>query len=220
VKHSGEAATPEQYPCWRGNWRGVDLNRNWPPVPGCIPRPPSGVAVSEEEPQRGPNPFSEAETRALRRLIATYAPDVLLAVHSGTEAVLTPYDGCARTPLNWTDQLRFGRWLVSGGVCPACNINTAPRVLLYEAGGTMTDYVLHWLNVPLVLTLEVYENADAVAELSQQGVFTPELCRDMFVPPDMDAVLEPWDRALRRLADPSDDDYVTLCRMAEVLMAE
>ena len=213
VRHSGPAAQLDHYPCWRGNWRGVDLNRNWPRVPGCVAHPPA----DPPPPPDGPEPLSEPESRALDDAITAFAPDVLLAVHSGTNAMLTPYDSCERTPQNWPDLLRLGRWLVSDGVCPHCLIDTTPQALGYTAGGTLTDYAYHWLGVPLVLTVELYENAEAVQALARAGALSPSLCSAMFVPVDMDAVLAPWDTVLWRLARPSDADYVELCRMANIV---
>jgi len=199
-------------PCWRGNARGVDLNRNWPHIP-------MSTASSVQLLNAAAAPAGEAETQALDAALREHAPDILLAVHSGTNAVLTPYDSCDATPANWPDLLRLGRWLVAGGVCPQCSVDAAPRHLQYEASGTLTDYALHVLGVPLVLTLEVYENATAVAALvrSKDAPLDAALCRALFVPPSMERVLAPWDEALRRLAQPSDDDYVELCRMAGVL---
>ena len=59
---------------WRLNGRGVDLNRNFPA--GWRP------AERRGEPEySGPRPFSEPETRAVRRLVERIRPDITVWYH-------------------------------------------------------------------------------------------------------------------------------------------
>jgi protein MpaA len=62
----------------RGNARGVDLNRNW----SYRWERGSGGYYG------GPRPFSEPETRAMRRLIRRLRPDVTIWYHQPWNAVL------------------------------------------------------------------------------------------------------------------------------------
>ena len=70
----------------RGNQHGVDLNRNFPH--GWQPSSPSSRFYG------GPHPFSEPETRAVRRLILRLRPDVSIWYHQPWDAVLL--DPCHR----------------------------------------------------------------------------------------------------------------------------
>ncbi len=72
----------------RGNDHGVDLNRNF------------GVGWSGSEPEgsgyySGPHPFSEPETKAMRRLIRRIDPDLTIYYHQPWGAVLLPCNGPA-----------------------------------------------------------------------------------------------------------------------------
>lgn len=67
----------------RGNARNVDLNRNFQPKQG------HGAALQYwndrgRDPRRypGPAPFSEPETRYVARTIASFQPDVIVALHA------------------------------------------------------------------------------------------------------------------------------------------
>jgi hypothetical protein len=224
VVHSGAAARTALGvgdPCWRGNEYGVDLNRDWTPVPGCY-----SEFLPHDDAAAAPEPFSERETAALGAALLDWAPDVLLAIHSGTRAVLTPYDSCDRTPANWPDMLRFARWLTTDA-CPDCTITASPRALDYWARGTLTDWAVFWLAVPLVLTLEIYEDRRAIYELqlssldhkvdSGEAALTPALCERLFSPADhvrMELALRPWDSALYRLALIRYDDFLELLVLA------
>lgn len=230
IVHRGAAAdTANGFgdPCWRGNEHGVDLNRNWMPVPECYAEllPLHNNTLASEQQQREAE--AQRETIALNNLLREWMPHVLLAIHSGTRAVLTPYDSCDRTPDNWPDMLRFARWLTSEA-CPDCTISASPRALDYWAHGTLTDYATYWLEVPLALTLEIYEDRRAIHELhlrslaaetqqrDSESLLTPELCATLFTPPDevrMEHALAEWDSVLRRLALIGDDDLAELIRM-------
>lgn len=211
VVHSGVAAQPLQDPCWRGNSRGVDLNRNWPPIPGCHAR--QVEASTEQPPYAGPVPFSEHETTELAAILIDGHYDMLFAIHSGTRAVLTPYDSCEWTPWNFDEMMQVARWLTRRA-CPDCTIDASPTVLQYEASGTLTDYAYHFLGIPLVYTFEIYENAELVKKNVKS--LNAEVCAALFSPPDLLAIehaLSEWDQMLEDLIRMNPDDYHTLLRM-------
>jgi hypothetical protein len=188
-------AAEEGNSCWRGNGAGVDLNRNWPRLPMDINERP---VDNRGETDPGPKPLSEPEVRALLAALRFYKPDMLLAVHSGTEALFYPYD--ASTPLsreawNRDDHVRMANWMRSG-ICDDCIVTRALEVL-YPASGTLTDYWYHHdTNCDISLTLEIYG--------PPAGTNTSALtCRQLFAPTDSqerEQLLQRWDGLFERLA--------------------
>lgn len=208
VNPEGNALTDER--CWRGNARGVDLNRNWPPLDGCDDD--GGGGVLEREWSHGDAPFSEWETRALDRITRDVAPDLVIAVHSGTLALLTPYDSCARTPANQPDLMRLGNWL-RHGVCAEC-VLTRSHAALYASSGTFTDYAYHTLGVPFVYTLEMY--AAAVDDLGDCDLAFSPAQRTLAY----EEALRRWDALPLKLAHVDNDDFTTLLRMTGIYVPE
>jgi hypothetical protein len=74
----------------RGNGRGVDLNRNFSWL-GAVHHPMGGSSRPWSPHYRGPAPFSEPETRALRDLVENDPPALSLAFHSFGEVLLYPW---------------------------------------------------------------------------------------------------------------------------------
>lgn len=70
--------------CQRQTKNNVDVNRNFDV---------SWTYVKNDHHQisSGSQPFSEPESRAIRDSIQSINPDVFFSVHSGIEAILTPY---------------------------------------------------------------------------------------------------------------------------------
>jgi protein MpaA len=66
----------------RGNARGVDLNRNFSAGWRRIPKGSSRYS--------GPRPFSEPESRFLRRAVIRYQPDVTIHYHQALSLVYRP----------------------------------------------------------------------------------------------------------------------------------
>ena len=69
----------------RLNARGVDVNRNW------NASWTDGEDYASSDQFRGPQPFSEPETRSLANLAAAWRPDIYVDVHSGETYLATPY---------------------------------------------------------------------------------------------------------------------------------
>lgn len=87
--------------CERKNGRGVDANRNWDIDWG---KKEKDYDPGEEFP--GAAPFSEPETQLVLALAREYQPHVWLNVHSGMEALFTPYDHKAAVPNGPGEQAR------------------------------------------------------------------------------------------------------------------
>jgi len=79
--------------CERKNGRGVDPNRNFEVDWG---KKEKDYDPKEEYP--GTHPFSEPETQLVRRLASEFEPHVWLNIHSGMDAMFTPYDHVATVP--------------------------------------------------------------------------------------------------------------------------
>jgi hypothetical protein len=193
IVHRDSALADE---CRRGNWRGVDLNRDWPAPHSCGYVPEGRI--------------SQAETRALYEVLYSNVPDILLSVHSGTLAALVPYDcGSAAKPANYADQLRFAHWLTDSRV----PIGQAEQILSYRAYGTLSDFAHSHLGVPLVTALEIYEFAG-----DERALPLGDECRPEWFSPatanELEAVLASWDSALDKLLTLADsDDAHTLRQM-------
>ncbi len=79
---------------WRKNRRdngdgtfGVDLNRNYDSMWGTVDAPATTSAIT----YRGPSPFSEPETQAVRDLVLTYDFRILMSYHSFWQAIYYPW---------------------------------------------------------------------------------------------------------------------------------
>ena len=73
--------------CERKNGRGVDVNRNFPVNFGVKEK---DYDPNEEFP--GPYAMSEPESKVLEKLFKDVKPHAWVNVHSGMEAIFTPYD--------------------------------------------------------------------------------------------------------------------------------
>jgi murein peptide amidase A len=74
----------------RVNARGVDLNRNF--AGGWRP-----IGARGDPEYAGPHPFSEAETRAVRRLVELVDPAVTIWYHQGQGPLVRAWDGSVPT---------------------------------------------------------------------------------------------------------------------------
>lgn len=132
-------------PWWRKNRSrqrrgriGVDLNRNFGfqwgpnrPNGGSSGNPGSGI-------YRGPRPFSEPETRALRDLVRDHAFAVSLSLHSYGEMVLTPY-GYGDRPVEHPGLYRRLRSLLVRST--GYQDGAVPEVLGYYSNGRHDDWL-------------------------------------------------------------------------------
>lgn len=224
-------ALAERDPCWRGNAAGVDLNRNHVLLPHFAPdaideqalqsqlphthttqRRRIKESVLGEETYAGPAPASEPETRALISLMERFKPDIVLSVHSGTRAVLVPFDSMPDIrPPNERELLQFAHWL-KAGVCDECAVGRGAQ-MLYPATGTIVDYAYWYGTADIAMTLEIYGES-----IDHRGTaaLTPESCRCVFNPCDARthaATLERWAPLLTLLADMPEDDLHTIRAM-------
>ena len=71
--------------CVRTNPSGVDLNRNWDEK--WQKEQSYGMSLTEP----GSAPFSEPETRILKRLVEGFRPTTFMTIHSGTRGMYMPW---------------------------------------------------------------------------------------------------------------------------------
>ena len=214
--------------CYRGNAKGVDLNRNWPTIQELHESTlRAAKRIAEDGPRAqaadyflkgsylrknhgpleeyaGVRPFSEMETSALRDVLYEFRPHMLATVHSGAEAVLVPYHSHSTIPKHFDMLMKIANALVPQP-CHLCRIGRGAEYL-YTANGTMTDYAFEAVGVPLVHTLEVY--ADGVLS-KDESTHTPIQCLTNFNPLKdsiLRQVLERWRHWPTQLIQLSDED--------------
>eukprot|EP00977_Amphora_coffeiformis_P007062 scaffold1533_cov157-Amphora_coffeaeformis.AAC.3 len=148
---------------------GVDLNRNFP-----MDWNGTYNVASENSPTdncasnyRGPEPFSEPETRAIRQLTADYNIVAALSFHSlssikrGKAMLIHPYT--SERPLSQMpsdDLAKFRAWGHALNTNGLYKVGTAAETIDYTAGGTTIDWLYGAQNVTSFV-LEVVPVCDA-----------------------------------------------------------
>lgn len=137
----------------RCNARGVDLNRNFPPMERGMPLGLLGGSRWSLSPHYvGPHPLSEPETRALRDIALDVRPSVSVAFHSFGELVLYPWAFTARPNPRRARYERAGRAFV--GALGGVSYRVMQATEWYRTVGDMDD----WLDAELgtlAFTVEV-----------------------------------------------------------------
>lgn len=134
----------------RKNAHEVDLNRNYGYMWGFDNMGSSDNP--DDETYRGPSPFSEPETRAMKGLVESHSFTASISWHSGMEAILYPWVYAKKdTPDN--DIFRaMGSYMSDASGYPHGN----PRDgTVYVANGELDDW-LYGMHDVLSFTVEVY----------------------------------------------------------------
>ena len=193
--------------CFRGNLFGVDLNRNWPTP---TPRPVTYQIGHEEYP--GPSALSEPETVNLHKLISAFQPDVLLAVHSGEYAILTPYDDGQQedSPVPRGLLLKVANWMAALSKCKTikCLVGTGGTQLGLSYG-TMGDFAYRNGLALFPFTLEIYAGNTSGARKDAP----PDECFDFFNPLNVGAAVQRWSGLWRGWYYMSERDQTYLQQM-------
>lgn len=148
--------------CLRANPNGVDLNRNWDEEWQGTP------ASSAGDTSPGPKPFSEPETRILKRLVTEYSPTTFLTVHSGTRGMYMPwaYDMHHLAKYNEPSMMEILKKLDKDHC--QCPFGAAGKEVGYPCPGTCLDYAYGKLNTPFVFAFEIYVNSAADDDLKER----------------------------------------------------
>lgn len=169
------------YEWWRPNRRpiapplvyGVDLNRNYGYRWGCCD---GSSPTPGDETYRGPGPFSEPETQALRDFASSH-PEVTvsLSLHTFGEYVLWPWSYTYAPVPDALDRATFERL---GRALAAANGYRAQQASdLYIADGTSDDW-LYGARGIFAFTLELYPRGMPPGFYPPDEVIPPETARN------------------------------------------
>jgi hypothetical protein len=199
--------------CHRGNGRGVDLNRNWPPIRKNFDAESSWVPERKTwEVNPGDKPFSEAETRWIKKEIEQFKPHLLLEFHTGECAMLSPYQSVFVPPNNHREHMKFSHWLLHeqlGFKRNECK-RGAGLTTLYQAVGTLMDYAYEVLEVPMVFIVETYSTPNITMRTKPTSDLDASECKAVFVPSDLDRYVQTWGKVADALLALPDNEYQLL----------
>lgn len=110
----------------------------------------------------GPEPLSEAETRALKIIATRLKPNSYVSVRTGAMAITTPWD-CKTEGLSESQQTRLlsVTEVFTASHCTKCKRGNSWSTLGRTRCGTGTDYMFGTLHVPFVYTWHVYYASQA-----------------------------------------------------------
>ena len=144
--------------CERKNGRGVDVNRNFPVNFGVKEK---DYDPNEEFP--GPYAMSEPESKVLEKLFKDVKPHAWVNVHSGMEAIFTPYDHKNEEPKGEYPEFarKIGEEINQMHCGKRCVTGSGGKGVGYLAHGTVTDYAFDVVKVPAAFTWEIYGDTQA-----------------------------------------------------------
>jgi hypothetical protein len=135
----------------RGNGGGVDLNRNFSWL-GDVGHPMGGSRHPWSPHFRGPAPFSEPESQALRGLVTREPPALSLAFHSFGEVLLYPWSHRLDPHPRRAEYERLGAAL--NRAMPGRPYGVKAGAAWYPICGDFDDYLDHEFGT-LAMTVEV-----------------------------------------------------------------
>ena len=171
--------------CWRGNGKGVDIDRNF----GWEFSSKGRFGDPEDEEYAGPGAFSEKESSMVKKLCSTVSFDAAFSFHSGGHVLIYPYSDSKSVAVKRypekMEKLKIFAENVSKYV-QSKNLKKFPHgtlsgVLNYTAPGTSFDYFAGKKSIPLSFTVEVFDS-----NLFYNTKHTDELCFDLFNPKSTD----------------------------------
>lgn len=158
---------------WRKNRRdngdgtfGVDLNRNYEYMWGG----PGSSGSTYSEIYRGPSPFSEPETQAVRDFLQQNPPQALISYHSYSQLVLYPW-GHTYTPAPGEALLRDLSVAIADAIRAVHNVRYTPQQSsqLYLASGDTGDWLYALSSAPS-FTIELRPRSNPGFELPEREI--------------------------------------------------
>jgi hypothetical protein len=131
------------------NGAAVDINRDWDT---------HWTASSKhgDDTTPGRAPFSQPETRILRKVLADFQPTFFVSVHSGQLGMFVPWAYSGEAPLTDQSSYSFAEG-IDREFCQ-CPLGPAGALLGYGAPGTSLDYAYDKLKVPHSFAIEIWSN--------------------------------------------------------------
>ncbi|CAG9464704.1 unnamed protein product [Pedinophyceae sp. YPF-701] len=176
---------PTKALCERKNGRGVDINRNFE-----VDWNVREIDYDRNEEFGGFAKLSEPEAQVDVEVVRAFRPHVVLNVHSGMEAMFTPWDHQGGAPDDPAVAVQKGILdEINARTCDGrCVVSPGGLGVGYLAHGTLTDHMYKVEKVPLVSTWEIYGDWDVPVD-DCFGMFNP-ITRD-----GLKAVIDQWLRA-------------------------
>jgi len=186
---------------WLG---GVDLNRNYGYAWNASAD--SGSPFPEDEDYRGPAPFSEVETSALRDLVMQYDFHYAVSLHSGADVILYPWGHTTDpTPHDYKYQM------LASNISQLVNSPYQQSSQMYTTSGVWDDWMYGNQSV-YSLTFEIYNDESAWTYEPGPQPYTYWIggISEVFNPPNWGILetLQRWMPGLIYVADTAIEDYL------------
>lgn len=165
----------ENESCRRTNGNDVDLNRNFP-CPDFV----RGKHKKGHAEYPGKSDLSEWESNFTLDFVHRANAHIFINIHSGAESIMLPYDCSVNAihPFYFQMQQLAKMAAINSSLPNSVAIGKGSQVL-YEAHGTLGDFVTNMMGVPFVYTLEVF--GDRFNTVSDTDM-TSSQCFELFNP--------------------------------------
>ncbi|ALC43326.1 CG8564 [Drosophila busckii] len=180
---------------WRKNRRphkgskfvGTDCNRNYDIYWEC------GPSKTNRNTYKGERPFSEPETRAMRNILDSLAPNLLffLSLHSYGQSIMYPWGYSRDPPHHWRELSTLantGRTAIKSYNGREYRTGSISALTKRTISGSVVDYVYGVLNAPLALVMELPSRAlgfqppvEMISQIGHESWFgIREMCKSAF----------------------------------------
>ncbi|EDW68992.2 carboxypeptidase B1 [Drosophila virilis] len=180
---------------WRKNRRphkaskivGTDCNRNYDIFWEC------GPTKTNRNTYKGERPFSEPETRAMRNILDSLAPNLLffLSLHSYGQSIMYPWGYCREAPYYWRELHTLattGRTAIKSYNGREYRTGSISCLTKRTIAGSVVDYVYGVLKSPMALVMELPSRelgfqppVEMISQIGHESWFgIREMCKSAF----------------------------------------
>ncbi|KAM8709161.1 hypothetical protein ACLKA7_016038 [Drosophila subpalustris] len=180
---------------WRKNRRphkgtkfvGTDCNRNYDVYWE------SGPTKTQKNTYKGERPFSEPETRAMRNILDSVAPNLLffLSLHSYGQSIMYPWGYCREPPYHWRELHTLattGRTAIKTYNGREYRTGSISCLNKRTIAGSVVDYVYGVLKAPMALVMELPSRelgfqppVEMISQIGHESWFgIREMCKSAF----------------------------------------